>query len=237
MDLSRLRQPPTTDKYESSHSYESNTSTIETSSLCSSDTESSAAIISLFNSWSSQTKDDVWSRNQVSNDAWSRSATKAKVLTTEFSKVLGEDEDFFCDKYNEDNNNDDDDDDTLTLDDRFSFLPPMDHQMQIDPEALLRELRKRLPSADLPPPIPKLQRRHQPVCRFLNFFGSRLPATGAPIPQPPSPMSSSSNPMNDLGLNQEDALFPIFMSNTSYGDSCGSAEKSKAKTVSDVDFT
>ena len=150
----------------------------ETSSVSS---ESSVAIVSLYNSWSAN------------------STTMTTVAAADVGELLEDDEE------EDDRDGDDDDNVALTLDDRFSFLPSIEN---VDSEDLFDELRKRLPSADLPPRIRKYQRRHQPTCRFVNYFGSRLPPL--PLPRsPPVPVGSSVNPLNELGLDEKDALFPL----------------------------
>lgn len=213
---------------------------IEASSGSSINSDSSSAIISLYNSWSSDFPSATISSCDSSNQECPDSLSTTLLTTGMIEEVMAEEEGYDH-VYMDDN-----DDDTLTLDHRFSFLPLMDPQQQhrINPDDLLDELRKRLPSADLPPRIRKFQRRCQPLCRFLNFMGTRVPplatvaaagptvARSMPIPDGEgiarSSCSSSINPLNELGLHEQDALFPFIVSIQSDFDvdCCGSADQS-----------
>ncbi|KAL7578285.1 hypothetical protein ACA910_012698 [Epithemia clementina (nom. ined.)] len=203
-------------------------SAFETASVCSSSDESTAAIVSLYNSWSSSSCSTVSSNSQGhTNDILSP--------TTEIEAVVG------ADGYALnliDIDDDDIDDDTLTMDCQFSLLPLLaenqhDHVHDLHQDVMWDELRKRLPSPqDHSPRMSKRQRRRpprQPICRFVNFLGTRLPATAplqpTPPPPTPQPVTSPVDPWNELGLDEKDPLFPLAVSSRETGcpDGCDDA--------------
>ena len=129
---------------------------METASVTS---EDSAAIVSLFNSWS----------------------------TSDCGISLGQ--------------GDDDGLESVVVDDRLATLPVA----SMEPKELLENLKKRCRQEDLPP-VPKLRPRKQPTCRFLNYMGANRPAS---IPESTKFPSVSVELEFDLGLEENDALYPV----------------------------
>mmetsp|Transcript_3188 Transcript_3188/g.8015 ORF Transcript_3188/g.8015 Transcript_3188/m.8015 type:complete len:240 (-) Transcript_3188:353-1072(-) len=161
---------------------------------CSVTSESSAAIVSLYNCWSSVDT----TNNSIGKDSL-------------------------------------DDDDSLMLDHVVGFNNSMAMMMMMNESTghLRKELKRRLPAADVPT-VPRIRKRRPPNCRFVNFMGTRLP----PLPLPPPPPINPINPLNDLGLDETDALFPLVEQTSGSGSGSGSGpqpkdEEEKAKLKHD----
>jgi hypothetical protein len=135
-----------------------------------------------------------------------------------------------------------DSDDTLLLDGddhRYSSLPEPE---PVDTEELLKELKNRCRSEDIPH-NPELRIRRRPVCQFRNFIGTRQyhkrRVRSTPTYVHP-PLMVFELPFGshdlDLGLEEKDALFPLCSSKAKHSNYDG-PETKKARLDAGTDAT
>jgi hypothetical protein len=134
-------------------------------------------------------------------------------------------------------------DDTLLLDDdhhHYGSLPRAEH---VNTEELLKELKKRCRNEDIPHSL-ELRRRRRPVCQFRNFIGTReyyKPKVRSTPAYVHPPLMVFELPFGshdlDLGLEEKDALFPLYSSKLKHRSDDGPETKKARVDEGPVDVT
>lgn len=188
------------------------TTTTNWDTLSSTDSETSVAVVSLYESWSGASlcgpkSVGTSSTTAAGEDDQTRAIEDLRcfTVTTTTSPVAWESNHDDC--WNQDSHLAHPGDDEITL-------PGLEDDGVVVSEDTSREdglrqaLRKRLSSELDIPQVPPLKRRRKPVCLFLNFLGKRH-AKEELQPAEPSIVEDPCLWHLNLGLDETDALFPM----------------------------
>ena len=183
--------------------------------LSTSESETSAAVVSLYQSWTGYSLCDTKSSSSFvipqraqDHDRLATDRLESYTITTTNTMNTLESNDsssISCDPANGMIEGDDD----LTL---WGLDDDSSRPTHRDMSGLRQNLSKRLRSEDDIPQVPVLKKRRKPVCNFLNFMGSRRVDPTPPPPVDPCHVEDE-NPWHlvGLGLEETDALFPMTM--------------------------
>uniref|UniRef100_A0A7S3LCG8 Uncharacterized protein n=1 Tax=Amphora coffeiformis TaxID=265554 RepID=A0A7S3LCG8_9STRA len=182
------------------------------------DSETSAAVVSLYQSWAggaslcgtspSHTK---YSRTSADRDSTTEELGCFTITTTTItvdSACLESNNSVWYD--------------TIQGDDEITLQGLDDEVIEdtVEETCLLQALKKRLSSELDIPQIPLLKRRRRPVCHFINYLGKRNTEQD-PEKAPPPPPIVVEDPCQwhvGLGLDEVDALFPMMLDDSESDD-------------------